>query len=63
MTPPLGWLMADHTSPDGDREAEPVLVEQDGPRVSLVLDDGSRLSMDRAELRAALDTGVLARAA
>ena len=39
----------------GDAEAEPVLVDTDRPGVAvLVLDDGQRLILDAAELRAAL---------
>jgi hypothetical protein len=38
-----------------DQEAEPVIVNTDDPEVVvLVLDDGERITMDRAELVAAL---------
>jgi hypothetical protein len=41
-------------SPEGETEAEPVLVDVDGDTICLALDDGTTLAFDRAELLAAL---------
>ena len=41
--------------PEHTPEAEPVLVSRDGESVVLELDDGERLELDAAELRAAID--------
>lgn len=64
MPPDVTWLTADRSGrPEHHPESEPVLVDHDGSRVVLILDDGERLAFDRSELRAALDAGVAARAA
>lgn len=42
--------MSTHVCPDGDTEAEPVLVEQDGSSVHLLLDCGTRITFERDEL-------------
>lgn len=42
--------------PEQTPEAEPVLVDTDTPGVvSIVLDDGEEITLDRTELRAALE--------
>ncbi len=48
------------TRDHGDEpEAEPVLVEVDGDQVTLVLDDGQSLVLDRHELADALSVAKL----
>lgn len=54
MTEPR-LLMADLRAVDGTTEAEPVLVDHDGDRVTLTLDDGRTLVLDERELRSTLD--------
>ena len=46
-------LMADVVAPDGDREAEPVVVRSDGEWTTLVLDDGTSLVLRRRDLHVA----------
>jgi hypothetical protein len=52
---PRTWLMGTRGAPDDDElEAEPVLVEHDEHAVTLTLDDGEEITVDRRELIAAL---------
>jgi hypothetical protein len=46
-------LMAVRTTPDGQIDSEPVLVESTGSRVLLTLDDGQTIDLDHDELVAA----------
>lgn len=56
-------VMSTHICPDGDTEAEPVLVECDETDVHLLLDDGTRIVLNRAELAAAMQAPAEWRAA
>lgn len=47
-------LMADYASPTGPVESEPVLIDHDGKRVTLTLEDGSTITLDERELLSTL---------
>lgn len=47
-------VMSAQTSPDGETEAEPVLVEVHHLTIQLLLDDGTRLAFAKDELNEAL---------
>jgi hypothetical protein len=47
-------LMAVRTTPDGQIDSEPVLVQTTGSRALLTLDDGQTVDLDHDELTAAL---------
>ena len=49
-------LLMVHRQASDEREAEPIVVNTDDPRVVVIeLDDGGRLELDRRELRSALE--------
>jgi hypothetical protein len=49
-------VMVTRTPPNGEPEAEPMLVRRDGDAVRLVLDDGETLDVAGPELDEALRT-------
>lgn len=51
---PRTLLMGTRGGPNVELEAEPVLVEHDARTVTLTLDDGAELTLDRRELAAAV---------
>ena len=48
-------LMATVTPPEGDTESEPVTVIEWPDAIELVLDDGTRIVLDRAEFAQAVN--------
>lgn len=62
----MNWLMATVIPPAASEEmveAEPVLVKADQLTITLELDDGSRLVIDRGEFLAAIGQPALRKAA